>query len=107
MACVVFIAELLLTCQLHNCSQLTSWCLHFISSNYLAYHQQDSFSLLQDENLDHVTSHRWPPTSYEQAMEEYTKMYVEESKEEEKDSKKLGKFKLLRILRKNVPAITT
>ena len=101
------IAELLLTSQLHNASQLSSWCLHFISSNYLAYHQQDSFSLLQDENLDHVTSHRWPPVSYEQAMEEYTKKYVEDAKEEEKDGKKPGKFKLLRILRKNIPTIAT
>lgn len=75
-------AALLLTAQLHNAGQLSSWCLHFVSSNFLAYFEQDSFSMLEDKNLDHVTTHRWPPVSYEQEMEEYHKKYLEEEEED-------------------------
>ena len=85
---------LLLGVQLHNADQLSSWCLHFISSNYLAYVEQESFSMLQDENLDHVTTHRWPPVSYEQEMQEYRIKYLEEEGEEKKEKGRRKKFSL-------------
>ena len=56
-----------------------------MASNFLAYHQLESFSLLEGDNLDHVTQHRWPPVSYEQAMEEYKSKYVKEEEEEEEE----------------------
>lgn len=36
---------------------------------------------LIDENLAYVNEHRWPPLSYEQAMEEYRKKYLEDEEE--------------------------
>ena len=78
---------LLLTAQLHNAHQLSGWCLHFISSNFVAFKDKQEFSLLlTGDNLDHVTSHRWPPLSYEQAMEEYRKKYLEEEDSEAESS---------------------
>ena len=32
--------------------------------------------------MDHINQHRWPPLSYEQAMEEYRKKYLEEESDE-------------------------
>lgn len=93
---------LLLSCQLHNADQLSCWCLHFISSNYLAYHEQEGFSLLEGANLDHVREHMWPPTSYEEAMEEYRKKYLEDTKEEGEDGKKRKQSKLSKFLRRSV-----
>jgi Rho family protein len=99
-----FSAELLLTTQLYNAPQLSAWCLHFISSNYLAYHQQDSFSQLTGDNMDYVEQHRWPPVSYEVAMEEYKKKYVEEEKEKA-EVKQRKRFKFPKLLRRNVSAL--
>ena len=47
--------------------------------------------MLQDENLDHVTTHRWPPVSYEQEMEEYRSKYIEYEDEEEMEGGELKK----------------
>ena len=43
--------------------------------------------MLKDENLNHVTTHRWPPVSYLQEMDEYRRKYKEEKKVEEGNSK--------------------
>ena len=32
--------------------------------------------------MDYINQHRWPPLSYEQAMEEYRKKYLEEERDE-------------------------
>ena len=34
-----------------------------------------------DSNLAYVDEHRWPPLSYEQAMEQYRKKYLEEDED--------------------------
>ena len=73
---------LLLTAQLHNARQLSSWSLHFISSNYVVFEPKEEYSLLAGENLDYVNDHRWPPLSYEKAIEEYRQKY--EGEEENK-----------------------
>lgn len=96
--------ELLLTAQLHNAAQLSAWCLHFVSSNYLAFHQLESFSLLTGDNLSHVEEHRWPPVSYEKAMEEWQEKHGGGGVGEEGEGKK-GKqkqSKLMRLLRRTV-----
>ena len=72
------IAGLFLTSQLHGASQLSAWCLHFISSNYIIFEDKEEFSKLTGENLDYINQHRWPPLSYEQAMEDYKKKYLVE-----------------------------
>ncbi|XP_048780651.2 rho-related protein racA-like isoform X2 [Ostrea edulis] len=64
---------LLLTSQLHNADQLSNWCLHFISSNYIAFEKREEFSLLTGSNQDHVEEHRWPPLSYLEEVKEYEK----------------------------------
>ena len=68
---------LLLSAQLHNASQLSSWCLDFISSNYAAFVDSDGFAQLEGDNLSHVQEHRWPPLSYETAMDEYKRNYLD------------------------------
>ena len=45
--------------------------------------------MLKDENLNHVTTHRWPPVSYLQEMDEYRRKYKEEKKVEEGNSKEV------------------
>ena len=86
-------AALLLNAQLHNATQLSSWCLHFISTNFLACAKLESFSMLKDENLDHVTTHRWPPFSYEEEMDEYRKKYKDKEGESKKKAKPKGQRK--------------
>ena len=41
-------------------------------------------------NLSHVEEHRWPPLSYEQAMEKYRRDYLESDEEEEEMEKSEG-----------------
>ena len=77
----VIISGLLLTSQLHGASQLSVWCLHFISSNYVIFKDKEGFSKLTGENLEYINEHRWPPLSYEQAMEEYRSKYLAEEDE--------------------------
>ena len=72
---------LLLTSELHSASQLSAWCLHFISSNYVIFKDKEGFSKLTGENLEYINEHRWPPLSYEQAMEEYRSKYLAEGDE--------------------------
>ena len=77
---------LLLTSQLHNASQLSAWCLHFISSNYVVFKDKEEFSHLTGDNMEYVDQHRWPPLSYEQAMEEYRKKYLEEDSDDSEEN---------------------
>ena len=77
-----FYTGLLLTSQLHNAGQLSAWCLHFVSSNYVVFKDKEEFSHLTGENMGYINEHRWPPFSYEQAMEEYRKKYLEEESDE-------------------------
>jgi hypothetical protein len=74
---------LLLTSQLHNASQLSAWCLHFISSNYVVFKDKEEFSQLVGDNVDYINQHRWPPLSYEQAMEEESDESAEDSENSE------------------------
>lgn len=69
------IIDLLLLSQLHNAGQLSGWCLHFISSNYLVFENKDQFKQLETENKEYIEKHRWPPVSYLEAMEEYQRQY--------------------------------
>lgn len=36
---------------------------------------KEEFALLTGDNLAYVNRHRWPPLSYEKAMEEYREKY--------------------------------
>ena len=74
---------LLLISQPHNASQLSAWCLHFISSNYVIFKEKGEFSQLVGDDMDYVNQHWWPLLSYEQAMEEYRKKYLEEESDAE------------------------
>eukprot|EP01101_Sappina_pedata_P003548 TRINITY_DN1426_c0_g1_i3.p1 TRINITY_DN1426_c0_g1~~TRINITY_DN1426_c0_g1_i3.p1 ORF type:complete len:740 (+),score=168.90 TRINITY_DN1426_c0_g1_i3:149-2221(+) len=64
---------ILLRAQDCDASQLASFCLHFISSNYGPMKSRNEFSRLRGANLAHVERNRWPPLSYLQEMEEYEK----------------------------------
>ncbi len=71
---------LLLSSQLHNASQLSTWCLHFISSNYGDFERNEQFLQLDQDSLSYVEEHRWP--SYETAMNEYKIKYLDTEGEE-------------------------
>ena len=71
---------ILLSSQLHNASQLSTWCLHFISSNYADFEENEQFLQLDQDNLSYVEEHRWPP--YEAAMNEYKAKYLDTEGEE-------------------------
>ncbi|XP_064402043.1 rho-related protein racA-like [Halichondria panicea] len=79
----VDIIEILLSSQLHNASQLSTWCLHFISSNYADFEENEQFLQLGQDNLSYVEEHRWPP--YEAAMNEYKAKYLDTEGEESGD----------------------
>ncbi|XP_071101388.1 rho-related protein racA-like [Haliotis cracherodii] len=64
---------LLLTAQLHNAAQLSKWCLHFISSNYIAFCQRSEFIMLKGDNKVYVEENQWPPVAYLNEVEEYEK----------------------------------
>ncbi|XP_071101389.1 rho-related protein racA-like [Haliotis cracherodii] len=68
---------LLLTAQRHNAAQLSKWCLHFISSNYIAFSQRPEFNMLKGDNEVYVEENRWPPLSYIIEVEEYEKKVTE------------------------------
>ncbi|XP_067687391.1 rho-related protein racA-like [Haliotis asinina] len=69
---------LLLTAQLHNASQLSKWCLHFISTNYIAFSKRSEFVMLKGDNRTHVEENRWPPLAYLEEVEEYEKKVTAE-----------------------------
>ncbi len=71
---------ILLSSQLHNASQLSTWCLHFISSNYADFEENEQFLQLDQDNLSYVEEHRWPP--YEAAMNVYKAKYLDTEGEE-------------------------
>ena len=59
--------------QTYNAKQLVTWCLHFISSNYLAFEKRAEFADLTSQHRKHVTEHRWPPVTYLKEVEEFEK----------------------------------
>ena len=61
----------LLLLQTFNAKQLTTWCLHFISTNYDSFTRRAEFSQLTGSNLEHCSEHRWPPLSYLNELQEY------------------------------------
>ena len=68
----LFIENILIfSFQIHNEEQLSNWCLHFISSNYIAFEKRREFPLLTGSNKTHVEEHRWPPLSYLKEVEVY------------------------------------
>ncbi|XP_064386490.1 rho-related protein racA-like [Halichondria panicea] len=79
----VDVIGLLLFSQLHNASQLSSWCLHFISSNFDVFKGNEQFLQLGEDNLSYVKEHRWP--CYEAAMNEYKTKYLNTEGEESGD----------------------
>ncbi len=42
----------------------------------------DGFAQLEVDNLSYVQEHRWPPLSYETAMDEYKRKYLDTEEEE-------------------------
>ena len=76
LCCSCLLPGLLFTAQMHNAHQLSAWCLHFISTNYMAFTARPEFSLLQGDNLAFVEEHQWPPKSYLTAVDEYEKKYM-------------------------------
>ena len=42
------------------------------------------YLLLTGDNLSYVNEHRWPPLSYEQAIEQYRREYLDSEETEEK-----------------------
>ncbi|KAL5010407.1 hypothetical protein ScPMuIL_012712 [Solemya velum] len=65
---------LLYTSQTHNAEQLAKWCLHFISSNYIAFEQRKEFSMLEGSNREHIEENRWPPVNYLNEVAQYEKL---------------------------------
>ena len=53
--------------QLHNASQLTAWCLWFVSSHYTTIYRKHSkiVQSLKPDNQVYLSKHRWPPLWYE------------------------------------------
>ena len=69
--------------QLYNAAQLSTWCLHFISTNYTVFeNRSDEFCRLSGSNLDYVREHRWPPLSHEAAVAEYWKKQPQSKRDE-------------------------
>ena len=87
----IFIIELLLTSQLHNAGQLSSWCQHFSANNYSVFEHMEEFSLLGEEVKVYISKHCWPPLSYLEAMEEYRKKYDSVQDEDEAEGKERPK----------------
>ncbi|XP_071100779.1 rho-related protein racA-like [Haliotis cracherodii] len=69
----VDVIGLLLTAQRCNAAQLSKWCLHFISSNYIAFSKRSEFIMLKGYNKVYVEENRWPPVAYLNKVEEYEK----------------------------------
>jgi hypothetical protein len=59
--------------QKYNAEQLANWCLHFISTNYIAFEKRSEFKELGKENRKYVEGHRWPPVKYLAEVDEYEK----------------------------------
>lgn len=47
----IFSLGLLLTSQLHNATQLSSWCLHFIASNFAVYESKEEFAMITGRSI--------------------------------------------------------
>eukprot|EP00117_Sycon_ciliatum_P004051 scpid42668/ scgid8577/ Rho-related protein racA len=71
----VDVIGLLHTAQSNGAAQLSAWCLHFISSNYMAFKQRGEFSQLHGDNLSYIDTNQWPPMDYLDAIAEYEKKY--------------------------------
>ncbi|XP_038076724.1 rho-related protein racA-like [Patiria miniata] len=67
----VDVIGLLHTAQMYNATQLATWCLHFISSNFMAFKQRAEFKTLEGENLKYISENRWPPVNYLEELEKY------------------------------------
>jgi len=69
----VDIVGMLAIAQESKATQLASFCLHFLSTNYQLMKQRAEFSQLSAANLKHVEDHQWPPVSYFRELEAYNK----------------------------------
>jgi len=65
------IIGMLHTAQQCGATQLTNFCLHFLSTNYQVIKQRPDFVNLTGANLRHVEEHQWPPVSYLKELEAY------------------------------------
>ncbi|OWF34060.1 rho-related protein racA-like [Mizuhopecten yessoensis] len=61
------------TSQKYNAKQLSRWCLHFISTNYMSFQHRLEFSSLKGDNKPYIEENRWPPTAYLREVETYEK----------------------------------
>ena len=66
----------------YNATQLSSWCLFFISSNYLSFEKRSEFPQLKGDNRVHVEENRWPPVTYLKEVEAYEKKHGSKSSNE-------------------------
>ncbi|XP_028660605.1 rho-related BTB domain-containing protein 3 [Erpetoichthys calabaricus] len=69
------IINLLKKAQFHNAEQLSSWLLHFISSNYLIFSQKADFLDLTEEDQDFIEKHRWPSRVYMQDLAKFRQQF--------------------------------
>ena len=67
------VVSLLNIASYYNATQLEEWCLFFLSSNYSVLSNIDSnwLNTVSDENRKYIQEHRWPPSSYLEAVEKY------------------------------------
>jgi len=66
--------------QLHAAKQLEQWCLHFISTNYVAFEKRPDFDKLTGANLEYVETNRWPPVAYLNEVKEYEQRMLNSGK---------------------------
>ncbi|GFR84194.1 rho-related protein racA-like [Elysia marginata] len=67
------VVGLLNMANIFNAKQLTTFCLHFISTNYDAFSKRKEFPNLEPEDRKYLEEHRWPPLSYMIEVEEFEK----------------------------------
>ncbi|GFO33177.1 rho-related protein raca-like [Plakobranchus ocellatus] len=64
---------LLNTANIFNAKQLSTFCRHFISTNYDAFSRRKEFTGLDPEDMEYVTKNRWPPLHYLKEVEKFEK----------------------------------
>jgi len=59
--------------QKSHATQLTKFCLHFISSNYQPMSARPEFKNLKGDTLKYIEENQWPPVSYLKELDVYEK----------------------------------
>lgn len=91
----VFPIEVLTIAQLHNASQLASWCLYFMTVNYNDLCDKHSKELKEVNmtTLKYLEENRWPPVWYLKERDAYNRSSRELETEKEKKMKTRKKAK--------------